>query len=123
MRIIFWGDEVEFIQKVDPSTGRSISTEDSIKIYPANLFVTSKDVIDKALNEIDGIECLNPDGAFYVFPSCKKLLGKKIKDLQIYSDELNHASLIQGIKNKDLFPLVNYSMNTLTTYPISQHNW
>ena len=28
-------------------------------------------------NEIDGIECLNPDGAFYVFPSCKGLVGKK----------------------------------------------
>ena len=27
--------------------------------------------------EIDGIECLNPDGAFYVFPSCKGLIGKK----------------------------------------------
>ena len=30
-----------------------------------------------ALNAIDGIECLNPDGAFYVFPSCKGLMGKK----------------------------------------------
>ncbi len=30
-----------------------------------------------ALNAIDGIECLNPDGAFYVFPSCKGLIGKK----------------------------------------------
>ena len=31
----------------------------------------------EALNQINGIECLNPDGAFYVFPSCKGLIGKK----------------------------------------------
>ena len=29
------------------------------------------------MNDIDGIECLNPGGAFYVFPSCKGLIGKK----------------------------------------------
>ena len=42
VRVIFWGNEIESIQKVDPSTGRSISNEETIKIYPANLFVTSK---------------------------------------------------------------------------------
>ena len=40
-------------------------------------FQERRDFVVKALNEIDGIECLNPDGAFYVFPSCKGLLGKK----------------------------------------------
>ncbi len=32
-----------------------------------------------SLNNINGINCLKPNGAFYVFPSCKKLLGKKTK--------------------------------------------
>ena len=31
------------------------------------------------MNKINGISCLKPEGAFYVFPSCKKLLGKKTK--------------------------------------------
>ena len=53
VRVIFWGNEIESIQKVDPSTGRSISNEETINIYPANLFVTSKEVIDIALKEIE----------------------------------------------------------------------
>ena len=40
-------------------------------------FKERRDFVVKALNKIDGINCLNPDGAFYVFPSCKDLLGKK----------------------------------------------
>ena len=32
-----------------------------------------------SLNNIKGISCLKPNGAFYVFPSCKKLLGEKTK--------------------------------------------
>jgi len=43
----------------------------------ATSFQERRDFVVKALNEIDGIECLNPDGAFYVFPSCKGLIGKK----------------------------------------------
>ena len=51
-------------------------TQDFIK-ERATSFQERRNFVVKALNEIDGIECLNPDGAFYVFPSCKGLIGKK----------------------------------------------
>ena len=51
-------------------------TQDFIK-ERATSFQERRDFVVKALNDIDGIECLNPDGAFYVFPSCKSLIGKK----------------------------------------------
>jgi len=51
-RIIFWGDEIESLQIINPTTGKKISDEKLITIYPANLFVTGKDVIDVAINEI-----------------------------------------------------------------------
>jgi aspartate aminotransferase len=51
-------------------------TQDFIKDRAAS-FQERRDFVVKALNEIDRIECLNPDGAFYVFPSCKGLMGKK----------------------------------------------
>ena len=37
VRVIFWGNEIESIQKVDPGTGKTISQEEIINIYPANL--------------------------------------------------------------------------------------
>ena len=40
-------------------------------------FQERRDFVVKELNAIDGINCLKPDGAFYVFPSCEKLIGKK----------------------------------------------
>jgi len=45
----------------------------------SDAFKERRDFVVKNLNKIDGINCLNPDGAFYVFPSCKDLLGKKDK--------------------------------------------
>ncbi|MCH7415484.1 excinuclease ABC subunit UvrB [Belliella sp. R4-6] len=51
-RIFFWGDEIEAIQRVDPATGKKISDEKIISIFPANLFVTGRDVIDTAIHEI-----------------------------------------------------------------------
>ena len=51
-RIIFWGDEIESIQRIDPSTGKKISDERLISIFPANLFVTGKDLLHQAIREI-----------------------------------------------------------------------
>ncbi|MEL7001267.1 MAG: excinuclease ABC subunit UvrB, partial [Bacteroidota bacterium] len=51
-RIYFWGDEIEAIQRVDPATGKKISDETIITIFPANLFVTGKDLLHLAIKEI-----------------------------------------------------------------------
>jgi excinuclease ABC subunit B len=51
-RIIFWGDEIESLQIINPVSGKKMAEEKLITIYPANLFVTGKDVIDVATKEI-----------------------------------------------------------------------
>jgi excinuclease ABC subunit B len=51
-RFFFWGDEIEAIHSIDPTTGTQISEEQAVVIFPANLFVTSKDVLAQAIQEI-----------------------------------------------------------------------
>ena len=67
----------------------------------SNAFKQRRDFVVKSLNKINGINCLKPNGAFYVFPSCKKLLGKKTK-LKNDSDfvkkllEKSNVAVVQG---------------------------
>ena len=79
-------------------------TQDFIKDRAIS-FQERRDFVVKALNKIDGIECLNPDGAFYVFPSCKGLIGKKDssgKEIKTDTDfvqsllENNGVAVVQG---------------------------
>lgn len=51
-RIIFWGDDIEEIQRIDPHTGKKLSSENMISIFPANLFVTGKDMLQQVIIEI-----------------------------------------------------------------------
>ena len=51
-RIIFFGDEIESIQQIDPATGKKISDEKLVAIFPANLFVTGRDTLNNAIHEI-----------------------------------------------------------------------
>ena len=68
-------------------------------------FQERRDFVVNSLNAIDGISCLKPDGAFYVFPSCKGLIGKKDKNgkkLENDTDfvqsllENNNVAVVQG---------------------------
>ena len=45
----------------------------------AEAFRERRDFVVECLNNIKGLNCLTPNGAFYVFPSCKGLLNKKTK--------------------------------------------
>jgi excinuclease ABC subunit B len=51
-RIMFFGDEIETIQRINPQNGKKISDEKMIAIFPANLFVTGRDVLNNAINFI-----------------------------------------------------------------------
>ena len=52
LRIQFWGDEIERIVEVDPLTGEILSQRQEMDIYPAKHFVTSKEKLDTALEDI-----------------------------------------------------------------------
>ncbi len=52
VRVIFWGDEIESIETVDPLTGVTTERLGSYRIFPANLFVTTKERIFRAIDEI-----------------------------------------------------------------------
>ena len=51
-RFIFWGDELEAIQTIDPATGKKRTEEKEVVIFPANLFIMSKDILHRAIENI-----------------------------------------------------------------------
>jgi len=55
-------------------------------------FKKRRDVVVEALNKIDGISCLRPNGAFYVFPNCSKFFNKKDKTGKIIKNDSDFVS-------------------------------
>ena len=67
----------------------------------ADAFKERRDFVVSSLNDIKGINCLTPNGAFYVFPSCKGLLNKKTKlktDTEFVQKllEKSNVAVVQG---------------------------
>lgn len=58
------------------------------------IFQNRRDMVVKMLNDINGISCNNPNGAFYVFPSCTGLFGKKTPEGKIVSNSNDFASYL-----------------------------
>ena len=82
--------------------------QDFIKIR-SNEFKKRRNFVVKSLNSIKGINCLIPNGAFYVFPSCKGLLNKKTK-------LKNDTSFVQKLLEKENVAVVQGSAFGLEGY-------
>ena len=72
-------------------------TQDFIKTR-AESFKERRDFVVKYLNSIKGLSCLKPNGAFYVFPNCKKLLGTKLKTDKDFVEKLLEKALVAVVQ-------------------------
>ncbi len=96
-RVIFWGDQIEELQIFDPITGYKIANEESLIIYPANIFVTSHEQMIKAIHDIQEdlykqVEYFNQIGKFQ---EAKRLQDRVSYDIEMMK-ELGYCS---GIEN------------------------
>lgn len=97
LRVLFWGDEIEKIQTVDPFTGIVLSDLEGFNIYPANIFVTTKERMNSAIDQISvdlGRQC-----DFFIKEG-KLLEAERLRERVTYDlemmKELGHCS---GIEN------------------------
>ncbi|MBO5848407.1 MAG: excinuclease ABC subunit UvrB [Bacteroidales bacterium] len=96
-RIIFWDDEIETIESFDPINGTRIEPLSSLTLFPANIFVTSKDKIKSATNEIqlDMFKQVEYYKEIGKFEEAKRLEDRVCYDIEMIR-ELGYCS---GIEN------------------------
>ena len=97
LRVVFWGDEVDSMEEVDPMTGVTLSQVDEYKIYPANLFMTTKESTLKAIHQIEDdlrerVEWFEQQGQML---EAKRLQERVTYDMEMLR-ELGHCA---GIEN------------------------
>ena len=97
VRIQFFGDEIEKIQSFDPVSGNVTSNFEQIQIYPANLFVTSKETLNGAIRNIqdDLVKQVDFFNAIEKPLEAKRLQERTELDLEMIK-ELGYCS---GIEN------------------------
>ena len=97
MRIYFFGDEIESIQHIDPISGKKISDEKVAVIFPANLFVTGKDMLEQAIREIQDDMVLQVES----FQQERKFLeAKRLKERTEFDLEMmRELGYCSGIEN------------------------
>ena len=97
LRVTFWGDEIDGIEEVDPITGMTTAPFEAYKIYPANLFMTTKEATLRAIHEIE--DDLTKQVAFFESIGkeyeAKRLYERVTYDMEMIR-ELGHCS---GIEN------------------------
>ena len=89
LRVIFWDDEIESIETINPLTGNSITQFEEYNIYPANLFVTTQERINRAIGEIE-ID-LGQQVEFF------KSIGKNLEAKRLYERVTYDVEMIREI--------------------------
>ena len=97
LRVMFWDDEIDAIEEIDPVSGIRLATFDEYKIYPANLFMTTKESQLRAIHQIEDdltkeVAKFAEDGKIY---EAKRLYERVTYDMEMIR-ELGHCS---GIEN------------------------
>ena len=97
IRIYFFGDEIESIHRIEPVSGKKISDEKIVSIFPANLFVTDKDQMHEAIRQIQDDMVLQVE----LFESEKRHLeAKRIKERTEFDMEMmRELGYCSGIEN------------------------
>jgi len=97
VRVEFWGDEIERISTIDPESGQQLHVFDQISIYPANLFVSSKETTNTAVWEIQ--QDLEKQKAFFN-EQARFLESKRLDERTLYDLEMiKEIGFCSGIEN------------------------
>ena len=97
IRVHFWGDEIERIERFMIGDNRTIATEQQVTVYPANIFVTSKDTMIAALEAIK--EDMLKQVAFFNEIG-KHLEAKRLEERVMYDLEMmRELGYCSGIEN------------------------
>ena len=96
-RIIFWDDEIESIESYDPATGNTLDPYEKLNIYPANIFVTTQNVLHDAIKDIE----LDLGKQVEYYKSIgKHLEAKRLQDRVTYDLEMmRELGYCSGIEN------------------------
>ena len=96
-RVEFWGDEIEHLTSFNPQTGKTIDEMETLNIYPANLFVTDKNTLEKAIRNIQHDLILQVE---YLKSIGKSFEAKRLDERVRYDIEMiKELGYCQGIEN------------------------
>lgn len=96
-RIVFWGNEIESFESIDPVSGKRIEGLEEVTIYPANIFITSQDKMKSALMQIQTDMQKQVD---YFHEIGKHLEAKRLSDRVTYDVEMmRELGYCSGIEN------------------------
>ena len=97
VRIHFWGDQIERLERFEVVGNRTIQTEEQLTIYPANIFVTSRDTLKAALEAIQ--EDMRKQVVFFQEIG-KHLEAKRLEERVMYDLEMmRELGYCSGIEN------------------------